>query len=271
MTFSLRKYHGLGNDFLLIGDADGRLLPELSAARICALCDRHTGVGADGILVRQSSTKADHRMILLNADGSSAEISGNGLRCFVLFLRDSGFDVSRELTIETGGGIQRARLMADGSVETTMPAPRFSDSGRPEPLVLQARDKRFEVVPVKVGNPHGVIFGEERDIAFAETYGPTLEEHAAFPEGANIEFVHVLSPRACTLVVWERGAGITLACGSGSVAAACTGAALGHFEFDVPIAVQQPGGTLEITVAKDFSEIRQRGSAVFVFEGSIEL
>ena len=271
MKLRFRKYQGLGNDFLLIGDADGRLLAELSAARIRALCERHSGVGADGILVRQSSTKADHRMILFNADGSSAEISGNGLRCFVLFLRDSGFDVSRDLAIETGGGIQRARLLPDGSVETTMPAPRFSDLGKPEPLTLQAKDKQFEVVPVKVGNPHGVIFGPERDIAFAETYGPLLEKDAAFPKGANIEFVHVLSPRACRLVVWERGAGITLACGSGSVAAACAGAALGHFEFDVPIAVHQPGGTLEITVAKNFSEIRQRGPAEFVFEGSVEL
>ena len=270
MKLRFRKYHGLGNDFLLISDADDRLLAELSAARIRALCDRHTGVGADGILVRQASTKADHRMILFNADGSAAEISGNGLRCFVLFLRDSGFDVSRELTIETGGGIQRGRLMPEGLVETTMPAPRFSDLGKPAPLLLRAKDKRFEVVPVKVGNPHGVIFGPERDIPFAETYGPLLEKNPAFSEGANIEFVHVLSPHACKLVVWERGAGITLACGSGSVAAACAGAALGHFEFDVPIAVQQPGGTLEITVAKDFSEIRQRGPAAFVFEGSIE-
>lgn len=271
MTLSFRKYHGLGNDFLLIGDADDRLLAELSAARIRALCERHTGVGADGILVHQGSERADHRMILFNADGSSAEISGNGLRCFVLFLRDCGFDVSRELAIETGGGIQRARLMADGSVETTMPAPSFSDSGQPEPLVLRVKDMQFEAVPVKVGNPHGVIFGPERDIAFAETCGPALEKHPAFTEGANIEFVHVLSPRACKLVVWERGAGITLACGSGSVAAACAGAALGHFEFDVPISVRQPGGTLEITVAKNFSEIRQRGPAIFVFEGSVEL
>ena len=101
MKLHFHKYHGLGNDFLLIADADDRLLAELSAARIRALCDRHTGVGADGILVRQGSKRADHRMILFNADGSAAEISGNGLRCFVLFLRDSGFDVSRELTIET--------------------------------------------------------------------------------------------------------------------------------------------------------------------------
>jgi diaminopimelate epimerase len=116
-----------------------------------------------------------------------------------------------------------------------------------------------------------VIFGPERDIPFAEIYGPVLEKHPAFPEGANIEFVDVLSSTACKLVVWERGAGITLACGSGSTATACAGAALGHFEFNNPIAVHQPGGTLHITVSENFSEIRQRGPAMFVFKGEIVL
>jgi diaminopimelate epimerase len=271
MKITFCKYHGLGNDFLLVDDRSTSLLARLTAETIRRLCDRHTGVGADGILVRQNSAHADHRMKLFNADGTSAEISGNGLRCFVLFLRDSGFDVSRELTIETGGGIQHARLMEEGSVETTMPAPRFAASGKPERLVLRAKDKTFDVVPVNVGNPHGVIFGQERDIPFAETYGPVLEKHPAFPDGANIEFVHVLSPRAAKLVVWERGAGITLACGSGSTASAAAGAALGYFECDVPISIHQPGGTLAITVSKNLSEIRQRGPAEFVFEGNIEL
>ncbi|RPH96591.1 diaminopimelate epimerase [candidate division KSB1 bacterium] len=271
MKLDFCKYHGLGNDFLLMDDPDGGLLPLLSAAKIRLLCDRHIGIGADGILVRQRSEKADHCMILFNADGSRAEISGNGLRCFVLLLRDKGYDVSRELTIETGGGIQRAALMQDGTVETTMPLPQFREGGTPTPLKLEARGKTFHVLPISVGNPHGVIFGFERDITFAETYGPPLEKHQAFPEGANIEFVHVLSDRACKLVVWERGAGITQACGSGSTATAAAGAALGHFVFDAPIAVHQPGGTLEITVAKDFREIRQRGPATFVFEGHIVL
>ena len=271
MKLVFRKYHGLGNDFLLLDDRSAGLHAALTAETIRRLCDQHTGVGADGILVRQTSARADHFMKLFNADGTPAEISGNGLRCFVLFLRDAGFDVSRELTIETGGGIQRARLLDDGSVETTMPAPRFSDSGEPQLLVLRAKDKTFDVVPVNVGNPHGVIFGEKRDIPFAEIYGPVLEKHPAFPEGANIEFVHVLSPRAAKLVVWERGAGITLSCGSGSTAAAAAGVALGHFESDIPIAIHQPGGTLEITVAKNLSEIHQRGPAVFVFVGSVEL
>jgi diaminopimelate epimerase len=271
MRLNFGKYHGLGNDFLLLDDADGRLLPELSDARIRALCERHTGVGADGILVRQKSERADHGMILFNADGSEAEISGNGLRCFVLFLKNRGYDVSRELCIETEGGVQRAKLLPDGTVETTMPAPRFAKTGQPEKMLLRAKGMKFEAVAVNVGNPHGVIFGPERDVAFAQDYGPPLEKHPAFPEGANIEFVHVLSPRACKLVVWERGAGITLACGSGSAAAVCAGATLGHFEFDVPVSVHQPGGTLEIIVGKDFAEIRQRGPAGFVFEGTVEL
>ena len=255
----------------------------MTAGRIRALCHRQTGIGAHGILVRtdfppasaggQGGVIADHRMLLFNADGSAAEISGNGLRCFVLFLRERGYSVDRELSVETGGGLQRARLISENIVETTMPSPAFPPAlaGGLGGVEVTVKDQTFSVIPVNVGNPHGVIFGPERDILFAETYGPPLEKHPAFPEGANIEFVHVIDDRSCQFVVWERGAGITLACGSGSVAVACAGAAMGHFVFDQPIAVHQPGGTLEVTVGKNFSEIRQRGPATFVFRGEIEM
>jgi diaminopimelate epimerase len=271
MTLQFSKYHGLGNDFLLW---DGtRQLPaaDLTEAQVRFLCDRHQGVGADGILIRENSTVADHKMVLVNADGSPAQISGNGLRCFVLFLRDAGYSLEREITVETGGGIMLARITESGLVESSMPRPTFSGSDKPGTLTLQARDQQFYVHPVNVGNPHGVIFGPERDIPFAERYGPALEKHSAFPEGANIEFVNILSPTSCRLVVWERGAGITLACGSGSTATACAGAALGHFELNTPIAVHQPGGTLHITVKTGFAEIRQSGPAVRVFSGDIVL
>lgn len=266
------KYHGLGNDFLLVDSHDvpggetaatGYFTPE----RVRSLCHRQTGVGADGILLRTNSDRAEHRMWLWNADGSTAEISGNGLRCFVLFLHDKGHDTSREFSVETGGGVQRARLVGDNVIETTMPTPDFAKTGAPELLKLSAHDQQFDVLSVRVGNPHGVIFGPSREIPYAEKYGPSLEKNPAFPDGANIEFVNVLSRTACNLVVWERGAGITLACGSGSVATACAGCAVGHFDFDAPIAVHQPGGALHITVATDFREIRQRSIAEKVFTG----
>ena len=271
MILAFSKYHGLGNDFILLDDRDGALNQRLTPAVIRTLCQRQTGIGGDGILIRAASSQADHLMRLYNADGSAAEISGNGLRCFVLFLGERGYPVDEELTIETGGGVQHARLIDERTVESTMPTPNFAAQGRPQPLDLTVKDMTFSVLPVTVGNPHGVIFGDERDISFAEKYGPGLEKHSAFPQGANIEFVNVLDNRTCKLVVWERGAGITLACGSGSVATACAGAALGDFVFDQPIAVQQPGGTLHITVGKDFSEIRQRGPATFVFNGELNL
>ncbi|MCB9391778.1 MAG: diaminopimelate epimerase [Calditrichaeota bacterium] len=262
------KYHGLGNDFLLF---DGRDVGQehFTAERVRKLCQRQTGVGADGVLLRTNSDNADHRMLLWNADGSSAEISGNGLRCFVLFLKDQGYDVSREITVETGGGVLRARHLEDNVIETTMPAPDFAKTGAPEMLELSSLGQMFSVLSVNVGNPHGVIFGEVRDIPFAEKYGPGLEKNPAFPQGANIEFVNVISETSCNLVVWERGAGITLACGSGSVATACAGCAVGHFKFDTPIAVHQPGGALHITVAKEFREIRQRSIAERVFGGEV--
>jgi diaminopimelate epimerase len=271
MKIPFSKYHGLANDFILMEDRDRVLVPRLSVEVIRDLCNRHEGIGADGILVRQNGEDADHRMLLFNADGSAAEISGNGLRCFVLFLKERGYPVEQEITIKTGGGVQRARLLGEELVETTMPPPKFQPSGEPQMMDLRSKGVHFAVLPVSVGNPHGVIFGPERDIPFAETYGPTLERHPAFPEGANIEFVNVLSPTSCKLVVWERGAGITLACGSGSTATACAGAALGHFEFGTPIAVHQPGGTLRITVAKDFAEVRQCGPVKFVFAGEVEV
>ncbi|MCB1059007.1 MAG: diaminopimelate epimerase [Calditrichaeota bacterium] len=261
------KYHGLGNDFLLFDEKDGVTPAEFTSERVRSLCHRQTGVGADGILLRTKSDKATHKMWLWNADGSSAEISGNGLRCFVLFLEDRGYEVAKEFEVETGGGVLKARSVGDHVIETTMPVPNFARSGAPEMLKLTSLDQTFDVLSVNVGNPHGVIFGEQRDIPFAEKYGPSLEKNPAFPQGANIEFVNVMSKDSCNLVVWERGAGITLACGSGSVATACAGCALGHFEFDKAIAVHQPGGALHITVAREFREIRQRSIAERVFEG----
>jgi diaminopimelate epimerase len=271
MKISFAKYHGLGNDFALADDSAGEIMPHLTAERIRKLCDRHQGIGADGLILRREAPHAQHAMVLFNADGSRAELSGNGLRCFVLFLRQRGYETGGEITVETGGGVLRAHILQDDLVETTMPPPRFSTEGKPKPLELEANGEHFVVVLVNVGNPHGVIFGPERDIAFAKTYGPLLEKNPAFAEGANIEFVNVLSPKNCKLVVWERGAGITMACGSGSVATACAGTALGHFAFDTPISVQQPGGTLLIRVASGFREIRQSGPATFVFSGEIEL
>lgn len=269
--FEFAKYHGLGNDFILLRERgegfEDRLTPEF----VRRICHRQTGIGADGILLRSDSASANHRMLLWNADGSKAEISGNGLRCFVLYLRDVGFEVSKEITIETGGGVIRAKIVEENVIETTMPVPDFSKTGAPKELKLTSLDLEFNVLSANVGNPHGVIFGEERDIPFAEKYGPSLEKNAAFPHGANIEFVNVLARNACKLVVWERGAGITLACGSGSVATACAGCAVGHFDFDTPISVHQPGGTLQITVAKDFKEIRQRSIAELVFNGTMNL
>ena len=271
MKITFSKYHGLGNDFIIVDDSNRAVSAGLRTDQVPRLCDRHTGAGADGLILRQASSRADHRMVLFNADGSPAEISGNGLRCFALFLKERGYDANRELSVETGGGVQRVRLINRTSVETTLPLPAFGDAGKPVPIELCADGKCFMVVPVNVGKPHGVIFGPERDEEFARHFGSALEKHPSFSEGANIEFVNVISPRECRLVVWERGAGFTLACGSGSEASACAGAGLGHFEWDAPIAVHQPGGTLEIVVSKGFREVRQRGPAVFVFKGEVEL
>lgn len=266
------KYHGLGNDFILLDSA--AFTSPLTPDQIQSLCNRHKGIGADGVLVRADSSVADFRMILWNADGSPAEISGNGLRCFVRYLADRGMLSNPECTVETGGGIMQCNVLSESLVETSMPVPTAMQSAiaageKPHAVELSSLDLKFSVVPVNVGNPHGVIFADRRDLAFAEKYGPQLEKNTIFPHGANIQFAHLVSRDAVDLVTWERGAGLTLACGSGSVATACAGAAVGHFSFDTPIAVIQPGGTLTITVGKAFNEIRQKGEAVKVFTGQV--
>ena len=274
MSLPFSKYHGLGNDFILLDSRD--LSAPLTPQQVRAICHRHTGIGADGVLVREPSEVADHRMVLTNADGGRAEISGNGLRCFVLYLYHRGEVGEGELSVETGGGVLRAWVRGEHEVETTMPVPvalkeAWAAGTKPKAQQLYAEGMSFSVLPVNVGNPHGVIFGPERDIAFAGKYGGSLEHDPVFPEGANIQFAHLVSPTVVQLVVWERGAGVTLACGSGSVATACAGCIAGLLRFDTPIAVKMPGGTLTITVGGGFSWIRQRGEVMKVYEGQCML
>ncbi|MBI5060341.1 diaminopimelate epimerase [candidate division KSB1 bacterium] len=274
MPLRFSKYHGLGNDFILLDCRD--LSTPLTPERIRSLCHRHKGIGADGILVREASDVADQRMVLHNADGKPAEISGNGLRCFAMYVHERGEGNDGELSVETGGGVLRAWVRGERDVETTMPAPAalrqaWESGTRPKLVQLYAEGMPFSVLPVNVGNPHGVIFGPARDIPFAGKYGPSLEHDALFPEGANIQFAHLVSPIVVELVVWERGSGVTLACGSGSVATACAGCSAGLLRFDTPIAVKMPGGTLTITVGGGFAWIRQRGEVMKVYEGVCNL
>lgn len=282
------KYHGLGNDFLVVDlrsvpPAERELWQEPKVAR--ALCDRQFGVGGDGVLAILPSTRADARMRVLNADGSEAEMCGNGIRCVVRHLhdRDPALSAAQRLLIETGAGLLACQLGSGDEPTVTV------DMGRPRltrgevPMTGPADERAVEVslalagydgtfTAVSMGNPHAVSFVSS-DAALrplAERLGPTVEHHPFFPRRTNVEFTRVLSERELELVVWERGCGITLACGTGACATVAAACLTGRSRAGDEVLVHLLGGDLAITVAADWSTVTMRGPATFVFDAEVD-
>jgi diaminopimelate epimerase len=256
---SFGKYHGLGNDFVVIDAVRG---PFVTAAAARRICDRRRGVGADGVLsLLPPLLGGAIRMHIYNADGSEAEMCGNGLRCVVRKLLDAP---GRRIAVETGHGILEGRLEGDGvrvqlgRVEMIDPAVEVDLDGRP-----------VTALAISVGNPHLVLppFPEDAKLAeLAARFGPALERHPRFPERVNVEFVKHARD-GLELVVFERGSGITEACGTGAAATAF--ASLAGGEGRSPVRVQLPGGRLDVLIEGDRVEIV--GPAVHVFDGTIDL
>jgi diaminopimelate epimerase len=306
-TLPFTKVEGLGNDFVVV---DLRNSPENAGsaavsiqepAVVRAVCDRHFGIGADGVLAILPGVDGDARMRVLNADGSEAEMCGNGIRCVAKVLYDGDPAMRRPvLRIDTGAGLLACAIDAeDGhaqSVAVEMGRPRLArgeipmNPGGAERAVrapISARGTRFKMTAVSMGNPHAVIFIDDPQAdlrALAEAYGPTIEVDPLFPRRTNVEFARVragvkhasgdlgaIGSAEIDLVVWERGCGITLACGTGAcatVAAACVEERL-HPGVETP--VHLPGGTLHITVAPELDGVRMRGPAVTVFSAELDL
>ncbi|HEV3031249.1 MAG TPA: diaminopimelate epimerase [Polyangia bacterium] len=284
------KVQGLGNDFLVVDLRAREGSPEAAAAQEPALvrriCDRHFGVGADGILAVLPGLAGEARMRVLNADGSEAEMCGNGIRCVAKVLYETDPALRRPvLKIDTGAGLLTCELnVTDGHVDSVtveMGRPRFSrdeiplaPGGMTRALreSITALDHTFQFTAVSMGNPHSVIFvdGGEDLRALAEAYGPVLEAASAFPRRANIEFARVRGAEI-DLVVWERGCGITLACGTGACATAVAAALEERLPRGRETAVHLPGGTLGVTVAADDSGVRMRGPAKIVFRAELDL
>lgn len=288
------KLHGLGNDFVVV---DVRGLDEATAAAVQDavtvkwLCDRQFGVGADGVLAVRAGVSAGAiaQMRVLNADGSEAEMCGNGLRCVVkeLWERERGRSGER-VVIDTGAGPLACGVsVVDGVVDAVtidMGRPRLTRGEIPmtgpaderaveQPIVIPGDLGELRVTGVSMGNPHAIVFVESAAEArrLAETLGPALERHAWFPRRTNAEFAHVASRTEIDLVVWERGCGITLACGTGACATAVAACLSGRADPGTEIAVRLPGGPLAITVAADYSTVWMRGPARRVFDGQIDL
>ena len=260
------KMEGAGNDFVVV---DATRQPfALTPEQLRRLADRHFGVGCDQVLVVEpaSSAGGDFRYRIFNADGGEVEQCGNGARCFVKFVHARGLTAKRKIRVETRSGIIAPRLEADGEVSVDMGPPRFES-----PLV-QAIDldgERIELAILSMGNPHAVQRVESADRAPVASQGPRIECHARFPDRVNAGYMQVLDRHAIRLRVWERGAGETLACGTGACAAAVSGMARGLIES--PVRVETRGGALTISWAGEGSPVWMKGPARAVFEGAIEL
>lgn len=271
------KMHGLGNDFVMVDALEEHLeeaiLPDL-ARRVC---DRHFGVGADGLILALPSEKADFRMRLINADGSEAEHCGNGIRCVAKLVYDRGHTTSDTITVETVGRLNVLQLFArEGKVETVrvdMSEPVFARgripmTGAPDeeavevPLQVDGRELRFTAI--SMGNPHAVTFVEDPDTFPVTQLGPLVEHHPAFPRRTNVEFIQVLGPEELKMRVWERGAGETLACGTGACASLVAAARTGRAGRKAVVHLR--GGDLRIEWADD-NHVYMSGPAVTVFEG----
>ncbi len=256
MTLSFTKYEGLGNDFVIVTLAADALEPA-TAARIC---DRHLGVGADGVLVVAPPVDGgDARMVVLNADGSRPEMCGNGLRCVAAHV--SAATGRRELVIETDAG--KRRCVVDGD-EVEIEMGRAVIEG---PIELDVAGARLSLARVSMGNPHAITF--EPFPTFA-TDGLAVATHPAFASGTNFEVARVTGPRELEVAVWERGVGPTLACGTGACAVAVEACRTERAPFDAPVTVRLPGGALCITVSRAL-DVTMRGPARRVFRGELDL
>lgn len=282
MNLEFTKMHGLGNDFVVIDDRDDTW--DLSPEAAEWLCDRHFGVGADGvILVRHAAASGRYYMHYLNADGSLAEMCGNGARCFAKYLIDREIVPAGEdaFTVETPGGPKHITVTrdTDGTMATAtvdMGAPVLAPEDIPARFAgdraldvsLDTDQGRVLLTAVSMGNPHAVLWVDDVDEAPVTTLGPMLEAHEAFPLHTNVEFVEVVSRDRVRMRVWERGVGETLACGTGACAAVVAAAATDRTGRSVT--VELPGGELDIAW-DETGTVLMSGSATEVFRGTIAL
>jgi diaminopimelate epimerase len=257
------KSHGLGNDYLVM--VDDRLPLPLNPERVRLICHRNYGVGSDGILLLVPSQRADFGLRVFNPDGSEAEKSGNGLRIFGKFLHDHGFTEQPRFTVDTlGGRVHLTLHERDGRVNlltANMGQASFDDFDR-----ITVDDQELPVTSVSVGNPHCVIVVPDLSAIDLESIGPKIERHPAFPNRTNVQFVQVLSRDQVQIIIWERGAGVTLASGSSSTAVAAATHRLGL--TDRKITVQSPGGELGIEI-DDAGEIWLTGPVEEVCAGDL--
>lgn len=271
------KMHGIGNDYVYVDCV--RTKPPADPAQLArAVSDRHFGIGADGLILICPSERADARMRMFNADGSEAEMCGNGLRCVAKFVHDHGIAAKPRLAIETGRGVltvdlevkngkaDRVRVNMGEPILEAAKIPTTLPGNPPVNAALTLSDPwPWEVTCVSMGNPHAVIYCDDVAKVALESVGPLLEHAKEFPRRTNVHFVKVHSPGEVTMRTWERGSGITLACGTGACAVAVSGVLTGNTGRKV--LAHLPGGDLELEWPSDAGSVFMTGPATEVFSG----
>ena len=274
------KMHGLGNDYVYMDAINQKIENRSELAKFVS--DRHFGIGSDGLILICPSEKEDFRMQMFNQDGSEAEMCGNGIRCVGKFVYDKGLTNKTTITVETLAGIKTLVMTEkNGKIEAVRVdmgepilepklIPVISEENPVKNLQLKVEDKEFKFTCVSMGNPHAVAFIEEdvNDFDICK-YGAKLEVNKAFPNKANIEFINVIDDKTLKMRVWERGAGETLACGTGACASAVAAMLNGYTSREVTVHLL--GGDLKIEWSKADNHVYMTGTATTVFEGEIEV
>ncbi len=282
MEIKFQKMHGTRNDFVVFHDLTDAL--KLSPEQVTGICDRRTGVGADGVIVVRSDESSDFSMDYVNSDGSVAEMCGNGIRCLAKYAYDNGLTTDRVIRVRTGAGIKVLELFPgpDGRIDTVR-----VDMGKPDfdprlipmdlhteivPIVdypIEAQGRVFTATMVSMGNPHCVIFVPDDPQTLPALYGPALEAHPLFPAKTNVEFIRIIDRSHILMRVWERGSGETFACGTGACAAAV--AARLKDMVDSEATVHLKGGDLFIDWKTPDSSVFMTGPSVSVYNGTINI
>jgi diaminopimelate epimerase len=283
MKVNFFKMHGLGNDFIMINDLKEQIENYPNLAK--KLCDRHFGIGADGMILIQNSQKdeADFKMRIFNSDGSEAEMCGNGIRCYAHYLHINDLTDKKALKIETLAGLIKPEIIEYGPYQSIVRV----NMGKPDYTLeklhinkkmidaninklfsypLKIDDKEYIINGASTGNPHAIIYVNNFDQVNVKQIGPKIEEHPLFKKGTNVEFAEIIDKDQINVKVWERGAGATLACGTGACATAAVSIAQNRVERNVQINL--PGGPLQISQNKE-DEMMMTGPSTFVFKGEI--
>ncbi len=279
MTLEFSKYHGLGNDFILIDNRQSEQ-PLISSKQAIQLCDRHFGIGAEGVIFALSGQNGtDYAMRIFNADGSEPEMCGNGIRCLAQFITEleGKEEIGHTYSIYTLAGVITPKIEGNGQVTVDMGPPNLTAETIPTTLVansetvinqpLTVAEQTWLVTCVSMGNPHCLTFVEDVEAIELAKIGPQFEHHRVFPQRTNTEFIQVVRPDYLKMRVWERGAGATLACGTGACATVV--AAVLNQKSDRLCTVELPGGCLQIEWSETNGHLYMTGAAEKVFTGKL--